>query len=180
MSILCPSNFAELREMLYVALYQIHGPVTVRYPRGAEGEFRELTSDEAVCLRQGKDITLVGYGLLINEFLRAAELLAQVGISAEVIKLNLICSDDFAMVIDSLRRTACVLIAEEVCAVGCVGRRILARASQAGVCLRASRAVNLEDGIVVHGDRDRLLCDYHLDAQSLAETAEQLVRQCGV
>lgn len=177
MSILCPANFAELRDMLRMALYQIDGPVAVRYPRGGEGAFRELTSGEAVCLRQGSDITLVGYGLHINELLLTAELLAKEGISSELIKLNLIRDDEFSLTMDSLRRTGRVLVAEEVCAVGCVGRRILARASQAGIRLRASRAANLEDGIVVHGNRDRLLRDYGLDAESLAETAKKLVRR---
>lgn len=175
MSILCPSNFAELSSMLETALYKIDGPVAIRYPRGGEGNFRERTSGEAVTLRQGNDITLVAYGLMINEVLRAADILEQAGISAEVIKLNLIRSDDFSLTMDSLRRTGRVLVAEEVCAVGCVGRRILARASQAGICLHGARCVNLRDGIVVHGSRDRLLCDYGLDAESLAASARDLV-----
>lgn len=175
MSILCPSNFAELSAMLKTALYEIDGPVALRYPRGGEGDFRELTAGEAVRLREGRDITLVAYGTLICEILHAAEILEANGISAEVIKLNLIQSDDFSLTMDSLRKTGRVLIAEEVCAVGCVGRRILARASQAGICLRGSRCVNLKNGIVVHGSRDRLLLDYGLDAESLAASASDLV-----
>ena len=177
MSIFCPSNFAELRDMLEKALYQTDGPVAVRYPRGGEEAFQTLTEGDAVCLREGSDITLVGYGTLINELLHAADLLAGEGISAEVIKLNLIHSDEFGMVMDSLRKTGCVLVAEEVCAVGCVGRRLLARASQTDVYLRASRVVNLGEGIVVHGRRDQLLKDYGLDAVSLADAAGKLVRQ---
>ena len=177
MSILCPSNFAELRAMLRKALYEIDGPVAVRYPRGGEGAYKEVSDGETVSLRQGTDITLVGYGLLINELLRTAELLSELGISAEVIKLNLIRSDDFPLIMDSLRRTGRVLVAEAVCAPGCVGRRILARASQTGVCLCASRVVNLKSGIVVHGGREQLLHDYGLDALSLFETAKELVGQ---
>nr|WP_273482110.1 hypothetical protein [Dysosmobacter welbionis] len=40
-TVLCPSSFAELRRMLRQALFEIDGPVAVRYPRGGEGDYRE-------------------------------------------------------------------------------------------------------------------------------------------
>jgi len=63
-TVLCPASFAELRTMLYKALFEIDGPVAIRYPRGGEGCFREDTSDKPlVCLRSGTDVTLLGYGV---------------------------------------------------------------------------------------------------------------------
>ncbi len=177
MSILCPSNFAELESMLHAALYSIDGPVAVRYPRGGEGEFLEKTEGEEVCLRKGTDVTLVAYGTMINEILSASALLEQRGISAEVIKINLLRRDSFSVTMGSLRKTGRVLVAEEVCAVGCLGRRILAQAGQTGVCLRAARTVNRREGLVTHGDRNQLLRDFCLDARSIAQTAEELVKQ---
>ncbi len=176
MRIFCPSNFAELESMLKTAVYDCDGPVAIRYPRGSEGSFQTMTQGEAVCLRTGSDITLVSYGTLINEVLNSADSLEAIGVSTEVVKVNQICDDSFDLVMSSLRKTGRVLIAEEVCAVGCLGRRILARAGQLGVCLHAARAVNLNEGIVVHGSRTRLLKDYSLDAESLAKTAAELVR----
>lgn len=175
MTILCPASFAELRAMLRQAVYEIDGPVAVRYPRGGEGGFRGETDGEAVCLKRGDDLTLVSYGTLINEAQKAAALLEERGVSAELIKINRIGADEFALVMDSLRRTGRVLIAEEVCAVGCLGRRILAQAAQRGVSLRAARAVNLGEGIVAHGASELLLRDYGLDAESLADTAEAML-----
>jgi len=177
MSILCPANFGELERMLSRALYEIDGPVAVRYPRGGEGAFRDVTQGDAACLCPGEDITLVGYGTMINELLSAAQRLRAEGISAEVIKLNTIRDEEFPLIMDSLRKTGRLLAAEEVCAVGCVGRRLMAQAAQSGVCLRAARAVNLGAGLVPHGDRPHLLRDNGLDAESLALTARKLVRQ---
>ena len=75
-TVLCPTNYAELRHMVRRALFEITGPVAVRYPRGGEGAFREDTSAQAaVCLRPGKDVSLVGYGVMVNHLLEAAELL---------------------------------------------------------------------------------------------------------
>ena len=177
MTVFCPSNYGELRQMMEEAFYSVEGPVAIRYPRGTEGAFRTVTEGEAVCVREGRDITLLGYGTMINEVLSAAEILEAEGISAEVIKINRIHSDDFPLTMASLRKTGRFLSAEEVCAVGCVGRRVLARAGQTGVCLRAARVVTLRDGIVVHGGREQLLRDYGLDAQSLAATAKRLVEK---
>ena len=43
-TVLCPANFAELRSMLRQALFDVAGPVAVRYPRGGEGTFKDDTS----------------------------------------------------------------------------------------------------------------------------------------
>ena len=177
MTILCPANYAELRSMLRQAVHEIDGPVAVRYPRGGEGAFQTGTSGEAVTLREGSDLTLVGYGTMINELSAAAEQLEKAGISAKLIKVNAIRTDEFPLIMDSLRKTGRVLIAEEVCSVGCLGRRILARAAQIGVPLYAAKAVNLGEGIVAHGTRDQLLRDYALDVSSLAEAARRLVER---
>lgn len=34
MTVLCPASFAELRDMLEYAVYEVKGPVAIRYPRG--------------------------------------------------------------------------------------------------------------------------------------------------
>lgn len=91
MTVLCPSNFAELRTMLERAVNEIKGPVAVRYPRGGEGAYQADSGRENLAvLREGGDITLCAYGTMINNVLDAAELLAQQGISARVVKINAI------------------------------------------------------------------------------------------
>ena len=44
MTVLCPASFAELRAMLRRALFEMTGPVAIRYPRGGEGAFTADTS----------------------------------------------------------------------------------------------------------------------------------------
>ena len=62
--------------MLRQALFEIPGPVAIRYPRGGEGAYKEDMSSQVVArLRQGEDLTLLGYGVMINHLLEAAELL---------------------------------------------------------------------------------------------------------
>jgi 1-deoxy-D-xylulose-5-phosphate synthase len=91
MKILCPASHAELAEMLRWAVKVHNGPVAVRYPRGSQGDYQECAFNgdpRGVCLhREGSDVTLITYGNVVNNVLSAAELLAQKGISAKVLRL---------------------------------------------------------------------------------------------
>ena len=171
-----PSNYAELRAMLRLALAG-DGPAALRYPRGCEGAFSENTAGADACvLRQGTDVTLVSYGILVNEALGAAALLEEKGVSAEVVKLNRLDAPDFALLADSAAKTGRLLVLEDCAAAGCVGTRILAALEQRGVALRASRLLNLGSGVVQHGCVSALLAQLGLDASGAAKAAEELCR----
>ncbi len=172
MAVFCPSNFAELRDMLYFAIYRVDGPVAVRYPRGGEGEYILKSSAAPVALlREGSDVTLVGYGVMINSLLKAAEMLEKEGISAEVIKINLINPLDTEMVLRSLKNTGRLVTAEDVCAFGSVGSRLLAACAENGVALKNAKTLDLGNGIVAHGSVEELLKQKGLDAESIANVA---------
>ena len=172
MAVFCPSNFAELRDMLYFAIYRVDGPVAVRYPRGGEGEYILNSSGAPVALlREGSDVTLVGYGVMINNLLKAAQMLEKEGISAEVIKINLINPLDTEMVLRSLKNTGRLVTAEDVCAFGSVGSRLLAACAENGVALKNAKTLDLGNGIVAHGSVEELLKQKGLDAESIANVA---------
>ena len=72
MTVLAPSSYAELAGMLEQAVLHVDGPVAIRYPRGGEGAYQgDAGPGHAAVLRQGDDITLVSYGILINDVLEA-------------------------------------------------------------------------------------------------------------
>lgn len=177
MTVLCPASFAELRVMLEEALYHVEGPVAIRYPRGGEGEYRGCSTEDEQIVREGTDLTIVCYGAMINDVLEAVRQLDALGISAEVIKLNKITYAKFPKVFTSLEKTGRLLMPEEVCAIGCVGRHLLAQASEAGIRLQAARFLNLGDNIVPHGTRAQLLRDFSADAEAMVRTARKI---CGV
>ena len=171
-----PSNYAELGAMLRLALAS-DGPAALRYPRGREGAFTADTSaaDGAV-LRNGTDLTVVSYGILINNAAEACENLAAAGFSAELIKLNRLDAPDLALIAASARKTGRLLVAEDCAAAGCVGTRILAGLELRGISLRAARLVNLGSGVVPHGSVADLQKLLKLDAAGLAAAAEELCR----
>lgn len=174
MKILSPASFAELREMLFSAIEQTDGPIAVRYPRGGEDSYTSLNIARETILRWGSDVTLVSYGLLISEMLRAAELMQETGVSAEVIKLSELDGNCFPQVLESLRKTGKLLVAEESCAAGCMGTVLAGAAATEGIPFRA-RFLNLGEGIVVHGSREQLLRVYGIDSKAISAAGQEMI-----
>jgi len=175
MRIWCPASFEELRQMLRHAVEDENGPVAIRYPRGGEGRYRNASLEPELLLREGGDLTIVCYGTMVNSALDAADRLAEQGVSAEVIKLGCVLPNSFALCMNSLRKTGRLLVAEDVCAAGCVGERLLAEAGLQGVKLSQAKLINLGDGLVTHGSVPELMKLCGLDAASLAASAQELI-----
>ena len=172
-TVLCPSSFAELRHMLRQALFELDGPVAARYPRGGEGTFRGDTADQPMaCLRQGSDVTLLGYGMGVDLLLAAAELLAEKGISAEVLKLNRISPLD-GETLAAVGRTDTLLVAEDVFGAGCVGQRVAAILAAAGRAPRHLILQNLGKTFAPAGSVAELEHSFGLDAAGIAEAVEK-------
>ena len=167
MTVLCPASFAELNAMVSAAVWEITGPVAVRYPRGAEGDYRDCHLEPAAVIEEGSDVTIVCYGTMINSVLDAVKYLAGYGISCEVVKLSRVDTLDMDVIETSLKKTKRLLVPEEVCASGCVGTRILATCMEQGVELAVGKLLNLGDGIVPHGTVDELKALYALDGTGI-------------
>ena len=178
MKVFCPASFAELRTMLRRAVQEETGPVAVRYPRGGEGAYQEDRSDEAIaCLRPGTDITLLTYGTLINEALSAADLLAQRGISAQVLKLSTIAPLDPETVRTALTGTKRLLVLEDCVETGCVGQRVAAVMAQLGMAPRRLVLKNTGDRFIPQGSVAELRHLCGLDAAGVAAAAEEAVHE---
>ena len=175
MTVLCPASFAELRAMLRRALFEMTGPVAIRYPRGGEGAFTADTSaGDFAELRTGKDITLCAYGTLINNVLGAAELLHEDGIEARVVKLNRISPFRGGELSKCFGTTKRLLVAEECLGVGCIGQRIAAILAEEGHELQRLMLCNLGRRFIEQGSVGELYRQCGLDAESLARTAKEV------
>lgn len=163
--------------MLRRAVFEIDGPVAIRYPRGGEEGYHDERSDGAFAeLRSGDDITLCAYGTMINPVLDAAELLAKDGIEARVIKVNRISPFLDADVRRFFAGTKKLIVAEECASVGCVGQRLAAILTEEGTPLEKLYLCNLNKNFPPHGDAKRLREQFHLDAASIAAKALEVVQ----
>lgn len=172
MTVLCPASFAELRAMLERAVLELKGPVAVRYPRGGEGAYQgDGGRAPAALLRRGRDITLAGYGVMINNLLDCARRLAEQGVEAEVVKLNRITPLDPGEVLESVGRTGRLLVAEDCVAANCVGQRLAAKLLENGIQVRGIALQNTGNRFVTHGAVSQLQRLCSLDAESLCKKA---------
>ena len=173
-TVLCPASFAELRYMLRQALFGIDGPVAVRYPRGGEGSFKEDHSAEGavVQLRSGTDVTLVAYGIMINQTLEAADILEKKGIHAGVVKLNRISPLNFED-IEILADANTLVVAEDSFGAGCVGQRLAALLAERGKSPRRLVLQNLGKTYAPEGSVAELEHSFGLDAAGIAAAAEE-------
>ena len=173
MTVFCPASFAELKSMLRRAVLCETGPAAVRYPRGGEGEYRDDAGCGSAVLREGREITVVAYGTMINEALSAADMLAEEGLSAEVVKLGRIQPLDTDAVERSLGKTHRLLVAEECTASGCVGQRIAAHLLESGIQVMSVSLLNLGDCFTTHGSVTELRRESGIDARGIAKAAAE-------
>ena len=174
MTVFCPASFAELHDMFEKALFEMDGPAAIRYPRGGEGIYKDSLVQNETVIAEGSDVTIAAYGIMINEALKAREILASAGISAEIVKLGAIKPNNFEITLNSLRKTGRLIVSEDVCSSGCVGGRIMSSVAENGLALRGHRLLNLGEGLVPQGTVAELLRDTGLDAQGIAEAAKEI------
>ena len=173
-TVLCPASFAELRQMLRTALFELDGPVAVRYPRGGEGAYQDNVSDKPlVRLRAGKDVTLLTYGILVNQALAAAALLEGRGIQAEVLKLNRIAPLDGEALAGFFEETDILLVLEDCFGAGCVGQRVAAILTGEGRAPKRLILRNLGRSFAPEGSVPQLEERFGLDAAAVAGAAEE-------
>lgn len=162
-----PASYAELNDALAEA-FRHDGPSAVRYPRGREGTYRDGGTDAVRELRKGSCVTLLSYGVLINEALAAAELLEKRGISTQVIKLGVLSPIDLSALRDCLGAPKPLVIAEDCVSPGSVGEYLAGVLRDRPVLLR-----NLGTAFTRQGTVAEQYCRCGLDAHSIAQCAAE-------
>ncbi len=171
MTVYSPSSYKELTDMLVKAI-EMSSPVTLRYPRGAEGIYKEGGTDPSRVLSQGSDVTIVSYGIMINEALKAAEILRQKNVSAEIIKLGRLAPLELGDIRSSAEKTRRLIVAEDCVASGCVGEKI-------AVCLCGANIkvslVNIGGRFTGAGTIAQQMKSCGIDAEAIALRALEII-----
>ena len=173
MSLLAPASTEELRKTLHHAVYEMEGPVAIRYPRGGNGTYQDCILEDTV-LREGRDVTIVSYGPMICEALDASRILSQQGVEAEVVKLWSLAPLDTTLVEASVRKTGRLLVLEECVESGCVGQELVTVLAEKGI-VPTIRLINLGRDFVTHGSVTRLHEKLGMDGKSVAASVKELM-----
>ncbi len=134
MTVLVPCDAVEAQKATVAAVNQCSGPAYLRFGREKSPVFTtEKTPFEigkAIILREGKDLTIIGCGMLLYNALLAAEELSKEGIEATVINSHTIKPLDITTIINSVKETKAVVTVEEHQVMGGLGSAVAETLSQ--------------------------------------------------
>ena len=167
MTVLCATSRAELRRMIRYALAQ-PGPVAIRYGKADLSGLPDEDEAEYIpqwqCLRQGTDAAILAPGGIVQEALRAAELLSGQGFSCAVYHASCVFPLDEAM-LQSVRMP--LITVEENMLPGGFGSLVGTFMVEHG--LRApALMIGLKGICATQGDRRKQLAACGLDGESVA------------
>ena len=177
--ILTPVSLAEQQDMLRWAVEEYNGPVAIRYPRGTEGSYTAsdwhgLDGELVKCHRQGKDVTLVTYGTMLENAMAAAEVLSSQGIEATVLRLLTVSDLPAAQIAEKLSENHCVITIEEVCSGSGIREALAWELHRMCPDCRAD-GIDLGRDFVPHGSVKELYQHCGLDAQAIADYTKEVL-----
>jgi transketolase len=171
-----PADNAELKAVMDAAL-AVDGPVYFRVSKLAHPPVFEAGHKfewgKGVLLRSGDDVTLFGTGVLTAFCLRAADLLLERGVSAEVVHLGSIKPLDVDLVVQSASRTSAVVTAEHASIIGGLGSAVAETLAEHRPTLQ--RRIGFGDVWIHSGAIEELVERHHLTARDIAAAAEELL-----
>ena len=178
MIMLVPSDPTSMHAAVKAATEYI-GPVFLRSSRVAMPHIYPVNDcpfeiGKANIVRQGKDLTIIGNGIMVSAGLDAAALLDKEGIQARVIDLFTIRPLDRETIVNAARETGAIVSAEEHLLHGGVGANI-ARIVAENYPV-PMRFIGLADVYVESADPSDLLKKYHLTAQDILLAARDVYK----
>ncbi len=176
MVVINPCDYNQTKTAtLAIADYQ--GPVYLRFGRPAVPNFTDKDQTfeigKAVILNEGTDVTIFATGHLVWKAIEAGEILAQKGIHAEIINIHTIKPLDANSVIKSVRKTKCVVTAEEHQKNGGLGDSIANLLSTTLPSPIEMVAVN--DRFGESGTPEQLMKKYKLDSANIVDAVQKVI-----
>lgn len=178
MTVISPSDAVSTAALVKQAA-QMNGPVYLRLGRldvpiiyDADAKFN---IGKGVRLKDGRDITLIATGMMVELALRATEVLKEEGISARVIDIHTIKPIDSDIIIKAAKETGAIVTCEEHNILGGLGSAV------AEVIVRncpvPMELVGVTDTFGKSGKPADLLVKYGLTAEKIIEKSKELVKK---
>ncbi len=162
MTVLAPCDANQLEEMIEYAVSK-DAPVAIRYPRGSADMTKHIVGNGEIknnIISEGKDVSIIAVGNMLNKAIRAADILKEHGIDAKVCSASVLKPFDDSIISSEDKL---IFTLEDNLIRGGFGEYIAANYT--------NKVVNLgwPDKFIEHGDCEYLYKKYELDAESIAE-----------
>ena len=180
MTVICPADYTQTKQAT-IASAAWEGPVYLRFGRPAWPVFipedMPFEIGKAQLLSEGTQVSIIACGHMVWLALQACEILEKEGVSAEVINLHTIKPLDTEAVLKSIRKTRCVVTAEEHNIWGGLGETISGLLARELPVPQEFVAVN--DTFGESGTPMQLLEKYGLNAESIVSAARRVIERKG-
>jgi transketolase len=176
MKVLVPADFNAARAAVRIAA-DTPGPVYIRLGRPAVpilyDEDFDFALGRAYVLREGTDVTLAACGIMVGRALEAAELLAEEGVSAEVVDVMSLKPLDDATIVSSALKTGAVVACEEHSVIGGLGSAVATLLST--MAPTPVELVGVRDVFGTSGDAEELIEHFGLTGAHIADAARRAI-----
>lgn len=178
MTVLSPTSFDMLREMMDYAINRHSGPIAIRYPRGAV-EAADLPQPfeigRAAVSGDGSDAVIITAGRMVKTAQDTAKILEGEGIGTKIVSLRTIKPIDTAAIINAASGAKCVVTLEDAVIGGGIGSIVAAELMKNGISVKFN-SFAFPDEPIKHGSISKLDRFYGMDSQSVAEKIKDMIK----
>jgi transketolase len=175
-TVISPADEVSMAKLVHAAAEHV-GPLFIRAGRSKTAIVyspdQNFTIGKAVTLLEGTDVTLIATGLLVAESIRAADILANEGISARVVDIHTIKPLDREAITFAARETGALVVSEEHLVDAGLGVRVAQVAAETHPV--PIEFVGIHNTYAESATPDQLLDKYGLIARDVAAAARKVV-----
>jgi 1-deoxy-D-xylulose-5-phosphate synthase len=175
--IMAPADEQELRDMLYTAVQHPKGPIALRYSRGnavgvplREG-FRRYEIGKGLTVREGEEVAILAIGNMVQNAIKASDLLSNSGIRAAVVNMRFVKPLDTALLDDIFTRYRHVLTVEDNSVRGGFGSAVAEYMAASSIQNVTLHIHGIPDEFIEQGTQEELHRSISLDPLGIARTA---------
>lgn len=177
MTVISPSDAVSAEKLIEQAA-AIDGPFYIRLGRSGvpviyNENKNEIKIGKSTFLREGKDVTVIAAGIMVEKALEAAEILRGKGIDATVLDMHTIKPIDEKAVIDVAKNTGNIVVCEEHSVIGGLYGAVAEIVVNKAPCKMAPVAI--EDKFGQSGKPDELLEKYGLTVENIVRKVEEVL-----
>lgn len=171
MVVINPADDVEARAAVHAA-FEYNGPCYLRFGRLAVPVFNDEETykfelGKGVELKEGTDCTIFATGLCVSEALKAYDMLAAKGISAQIVNIHTIKPIDEELIVKCAEKTHRIFTVEEHSIIGGLGDAVAAVLAEK--CPTKLTKIGVNDVFGESGPAVELLHKYKLDAEGITE-----------
>ena len=177
MVVMNPSDDVEARACIRAAV-EHDGPVYMRFGRSAVpviNDYPEYKFEigKGTIVKEGKDVTIIATGVCVDSAVKAAALLAEDGIDAEIINICTIKPLDNELIAASAKKTGKVVTVEEHSIIGGLGAAVCEALAE--TVPTPVKRIGVQDVFGQSGTADQLMAFYGLDGQGVYKTTKEFL-----